>query len=40
MMKGLMDRCLSREKWVDCLKEKVEAIETDLNAWKEVQVKN
>ena len=37
-----MDRCLSQEKWVDRLREKVKAIETELNelkAWKEVQVK-
>ena len=42
MMKGLMDCCLSQEKWVDCLREKVKAIEMELNelkAWKEVQVK-
>ena len=42
MMKGLMDCCLSWEKWVDRLREKVEATETELNelkAWKEVQVK-
>ena len=37
-----MDCCLSQEKWVDRLREKVKAIETELNelkAWKEVQVK-
>ena len=42
MMKGLMDRCLAREKQVDCLKEKAEIAETELNelrAWKESQVK-
>lgn len=38
MMKGLMDRCLAREKGNNCLREKVEAIEIELNelkAWKE-----
>jgi len=42
MMKGLMDCCLSQEKLVDRLREKVKAIEMELNelkAWKEVQVK-
>ena len=37
-----MDHCLDREKWVNCLKEKAEAIMTELNklkTWKEVQVK-
>ena len=38
-MMGLMDHCLSWEKWVDCLREKVKAIEMKLNelkAWKGV----
>ena len=42
MMKGPMDRCLAREKWVDRLKEKAEIAETELNelrAQKESQVK-
>ena len=42
MMKGLMEFCLSQEKWVDCLKEKVKAIDKELNelkARKEVLVK-
>ena len=37
-----MDRCLAREKWVNRLREKAEAIETKLNelkVWKDVQVK-
>ena len=42
MMKGPMDRCLAREKWVNHLKEKAEIAETELNelrARKESQVK-
>ena len=42
MMKGLMDRCIAREKLVDRLKERVETAETwlhELEAWKEVQLK-
>ena len=38
-MKGLMDRCMAREKPVDHLKEKVESVEIrlhELEAWKEV----
>ena len=31
MMKGLMDRCIAREKLVDYLKEKVETVETWLH---------
>ena len=41
MMKGLMDRCLAKEKAIDCLREKVKVVEAklnELNAWKEVQV--
>ena len=37
-----MDRCLAREKWVNRLREKAEAIDSKLNelkAWKDVQVK-
>ena len=37
MIKGLMDRCLAREKWVNRLKEKAETTEMELNelkAWK------
>lgn len=30
-MKGLMDRCLSREQGVDRLKEKAETAETEVN---------
>lgn len=43
MMKGLMDCCLAREKGNDCLREKVEATEIEVNVlkdWKEVQVKS
>lgn len=39
MMKGLMDCCLAREKGIDCLREKDEATEIELNElkdWKEV----
>ena len=42
MMKGLMDRCIAREKLVDHLKERVETAERwlhELEAWKEVQLK-
>ena len=41
MMMGLMDRCLAKEKAIDCLREKVKVVEAklnELNAWKEVQV--
>ena len=41
-MKGVMDHCLAQEKWVDHLKEKAKAIQTELNelkTWKKVQVK-
>ena len=41
MMKGLMDRCLAKEKAIDRLREKVKVVEAELNelnAWKEVQV--
>ena len=41
MMKGLMDRCLAKEKAIDCLREKVKVVEAKLNklnSWKEVQV--
>ena len=42
MMKGLMDRCMAREKLVDRLKEKVKAAKMERNElkalWK-VQVK-
>lgn len=42
MMKGLMDRCLSRKQWVDSLKERAETAETEVNklmAGKETQVR-
>ena len=41
-MKGLMDRCVAREKFVDRLKERAEAAEMglhELEAWREVQFK-
>ena len=41
MMMGLMDRCLAKEKAIDCLRENVKVVEAklnELNAWKEVQV--
>ena len=40
-MKGLMGRCLAKEKAIDCLREKIKVVEAKLNklnAWKEVQV--
>ena len=30
MMKGLMNRCMAREKLVDCLKKKAKAVEKGL----------
>ena len=42
MMKGLMDRCMAREKLVDCLKERAKSTKTGLNelkTWREVQIK-
>jgi len=42
MMKGLMDRCMAREKLVDRLKERADVVETrlcELEAWKEIQIK-
>ena len=42
MMKGLMDRCMARDKLVDYLKERAEATEMERNKLKaswEVQVK-
>ena len=41
MMKGLVDRCLTKEKVINCLREKVKAVKAklnELNAWKEIQV--
>ena len=39
MMKGLMDRCLAREKWVDRLREQPKMELNKIKAWKELQVK-
>lgn len=42
MMKGLMDRCMAREKLVDHLKEKAKVVEIglrELEARKKVQIK-
>ena len=42
MMKGLMDRCIAREKLVDHLKERAKVVNTglhELEAWREVQIK-
>ena len=41
MMKGLMDRCMSHETMITCLREKVEAKDSELReltAWKDVQI--
>ena len=41
MMKGLVDRYLTKEKVINCLREKVKAVKAklnELNAWKEIQV--
>ena len=41
MMKGLMGRCMSHETMITCLREKVEAKDSELReltAWKDVQI--